>query len=87
MIPFREIIAFGRITLRRCIASSFLDDSPHTFLLSRFSSDAFPLMLFVSRFQFSRFLFVSFPFLDASSHLYKRVSLSVRPSVRPSVGP
>ena len=27
------------------------------------------------------------PFLDAFSHLYKRVCLSIRPSVRRSVGP
>ena len=32
-------------------------------------------------------LFVLFPFLDASSHLYKRVCPSVCRSVRPSVRP
>ena len=31
--------------------------------------------------------FIIFQFLDASSHLYKRVCPSVGPSVRPSVGP
>ena len=56
------------------------------------NSTSSPILLFFSLpFSFFLFLFPFFPlsctlFLDASSHLYKRVCPPVRPSVRPLVG-
>ena len=50
-----------------------------------------PFLLFIDIFSVNKFSVNKFPsayqFLDAFSHLYKRVCLSVRPSVVPSVGP